>query len=309
MTGAAFPLPADGLHSVDYATYSSWDAVGNTSVLKKMRRSPLYCHETRGKDAGSSDAKDAGRALHALLLDPGSFNEQFVIGGRCVGVTEKNGPCKSNGSVIVSGRSYCGTHVKALGEVEKDPRTPLTQEEVARLRRMVDAIHGDADACKILDACTEREVSILWTDKRTGLRCKGRADLFGEYPTGAFLWEVKKSIHAHPDGFEREILRLGYHLQLAWYDAGLRALGFYPECVGILAVNDCKGDDVHEVGVYDLIADALELGREKNRATLDEYAECVRSGKWRGFGRRPISVPTYALGVMDDESNDNETEV
>lgn len=296
-------LPDDGVYEdVPFADYLAWPAVSNTGTLKKMRRSPLYCRRTEGQHDEATPAMRVGSALNDLVLVPSLWPERFAILGDCTATKGDGSGCTNRALSTYGGVQLCGVHARGKTP-DDDGRIYITEDAADRARAMADAIHADEDAHALLERCDRREVSILWTDKPTGLRCKGRVDLMSApSPLGAVGADLKKSAKAHPDTFPREILTRGYHSQLAWYDAGLRALGCPVDEWSLLVVHDAK-DDVHEVGVYDVIIDAIMLGAERNRATLDLYAECRRTGKWGGFGRRPMSVPSYALA--DDEGDED----
>lgn len=303
MTAADLP---DGVHDgVPFAEYLAIPAVSNSGVLKRMRRSALYCRETEGKEQESTKAMRAGSIVNDLVLVPHLWPERFTIMGSCVSCMKGTGePCTKPGTRMHGGRPYCGTKGHAPdGESDDDPRILVTQDDVKRATAMAEAVKSSEEGAPILAECDRREVTILWTDRATGLRCKGRVDLLGGTPVSAQAWDLKKSNKASPSEFERELLKRGYHAQLAWYDDGLRAHGWLVDVWGLLVVNDQKGDDVHEVGAYPLVQDALELGRAQNRETLARYAECLSSGRWPGFGTAPISVPQWAIG-RDDEDED-----
>ncbi len=297
-------LPADGIYTgVAFRDYLAWPAVSNSGVLKKMRRSPLYCHKTRDAADESTPAMRVGSALNDLVLVPSLWPDRFSILGTCVATKGDGSPCVNTGTALYDGEPRCGVHSRGM-TADADDRVLLSQTAADRAQAMADAITADEDAAALLASCPMREVSIVWTDKPTGVRCKGRIDFMAEpNPVGFAAGDLKKSARAHPDAFSREILTRGYHSQLAWYDAGLRALGFPASAWTLLVVHDAK-DDVHEVGVYELIIDALMLGHEENRRTLDLYAACVREDRWPGFGRRPISVPSHALTTEDEGDED-----
>lgn len=290
----------DGIHEgVPFADYLGIPAVSNSGVLKKMRRSPLYCHATEGVEDESSPDMRMGSCLNDLVLVPHLWPERFTVVGRCSATLKQGGACRNTARGIYGGHPCCGTH--ADGEPDDTGRILVSEDAAARAKDMADAVAADEHAAALLARCPSREVTLLWTDRTTGLRCKGRVDFYGDHPIKAEAGDLKKSAAAHPDRFPSEMMKRGYHGQCAWYDAGFRAHGRYIDQWSLLVVNDVKGDDVHEVGVYPLIADALELGRAQNRETLSRYAECKRSGKWGGFGVVPMSVPYWAIGRDDNE--------
>ncbi len=295
----------DGIHDgVPFKTYLEIPAVSNSGVLNRMKRSAAYCRATEGEDFKATKDMRTGSAVNDLVLVPDLYPERFRILQRCIATLGNGGLCKNTGQLLHGGRGYCGVHAPKGGEVDATDLILIDEKQDRRARDMADAVLADADAAEVLRLCPRREVTLLWTHEATGIRCKGRVDLFGDSPMNAQAWDLKKSVKATPDEFSREILKRGYHSQAAWYDDGLRTLGIYVETWGLIVVNDQAADDVHEVGTYPLMADALELGREQNRALFATYAECKRTGVWRGFGRQPLSVPAWALADRDDDDNE-----
>lgn len=299
----------DGIHyGVPFADYLRIDAISNSGALSKIRRSAAYYRATKDDDrAGTADMR-VGSVVNDLVLCPEVFESRIVVCGPCCGTLQKGGLCGNNGKVVVDGLSYCGKH--APDGAEPDPRITVTEEQLARAQDMATAVLTDPDASALLKRCGLREVTLVWTDPATGLRCRGRIDAVEE-TTSPFnrpkMLDLKKSIKAHPDHFPAEIMRRNYHGQLAFYDSGWHALtGTHTE-PHIIAVNDQKGDDVHEVGTYQIIADAIEAGRDANRRGLAFIRACQDSGQYPGFGSRPMSIPAWGLGGDDEDSDDGES--
>lgn len=302
---------ADGVHlGVPFADYLAIDAISNSGALKKMRRSAAYYHATKGADDNETEAMRVGSVLNDLVLCPDVFDSRIVVCGDCCATLVKGGLCGNSGKIVVDGLSYCRKH--APDGAEPDPRITVTQDQLDRAQDMADAIRGDPDASALLARCDLREVTLIWTDPATGLRCKGRIDAIEGKCADPFnlpaMLDLKKSAKAHPERFEREIMDRGYHAQLAFYDDGWRVLTGTYTAPYIVAVNDQKGDDVHEVGTYQIIADAIESGRESNRALLTLIQKCQDEGRWPGFGARPMSIPAWAIGDHDDEDGDGTSE-
>jgi hypothetical protein len=297
----ASELPADGLHEgVPFADYLAWPAVSRSGVLEPMRRSPAYYKATKGTD-NRTPAKNLGSALNDLALQPHLFPDRFILTTKCVARTGKGEPCTSNGSIVIDGLCYCGKHADK-GDATKGGPMLLTPEQHALAVAMAEAIQASPEASAFLKAAPGREVSMLWTDPHTKLRCKGRLDICGE--SDPFVYragDLKMSRAAHPAEFSREANKFGYHRQAAWYLTGLRALGIVcDEFTDIAVANTVP----HEVYVYDLIQDAVMLGQEQNRAALDLYHECVQTNRWPGGGRFPLSLPAWAMGQNDDDNED-----
>lgn len=313
MTLATSPRPAlvlpDGIHrDVPFDDYQTIDAVSNSGAIAHMRRSPLYYRAMRGVEVAGTKDMRTGNAVNDLVLQPDKFDSRLVVVGRCAATLAKGGVCSKNGSVVIDGRSLCGTHYDAERDGETDPRIVVNEEQLRRAKNMADAVLSDENAAPLLARCALREVTLLWTDERTGLRCKGRVDAMQDGTANPFqlpaMLDLKKSRKARPADFPGEIMRRNYHGQLAWYDTGHHVLtGLHVE-PWIVAVNDQTGDDVHEVGTYQIIADAIEAGREANRKTLALIKKCRDEDRYPGFGSMPMSIPAWAIANDEDDADD-----
>ncbi len=138
------------------------------------------------------------------------------------------------------------------------------------------------------------EVSGVWIDKGTGLRCRARYDAWA---SGApILVDVKTASDITPDGFARSVATYGYHRQQAHYSAGFRALtGQAPEMFLFAAVSSAAPF----VAVpYLLDAEAVAQGEAEIRHLLELFARCKESNRWPGpgdSGIQTIGLPRWAL--------------
>lgn len=296
-------LPADGIYEgVPFATYLRWPAVSRSGTLEPMRRSPAYYKVTKGTDAKRTSATILGSALNDLALQPHLFPDRFVLATICRGEKKNGDPCEYRGSVTVGGVCYCATHAKQAGTPDdNDGKMILSEESHALASAMAEAVRASEDAAPVL-AAPGREVSLLWTDKSTGLRCKARLDICGQRNPieGYVLADLKMSRSATPSEFSREVAKYGYHRQGAWYLLGLRVLGVVCDTFTDVVVANTAP---HEVYVYDLIQDALVKGAEENRETLDAYARCVETSRWPSGGRFPLSLPVWAMTDDEEEAS------
>jgi len=147
------------------------------------------------------------------------------------------------------------------------------------------------------DAIAER--SVTWTDRRTGLLCKGRPDLV--VPSVRAVVDVKSTASADPHRFGLLAGRMGYPLQMEHYAAGVEAVyGWEPERIVFLVV---EVDAPHDCGA--LMMDGLHRrqARKDLDALLNRLAECRRTNEWPG--RYPsagfIQLPDYLLDDMTDD--------
>jgi len=135
------------------------------------------------------------------------------------------------------------------------------------------------------------EVSALWQDSETGLMCKARFDKLVP-ASRPFIIELKSTRDGSPYAFNKDVHKLGYDMQAAFYCWGVKTItGDEPlhlflgvENVGPYAPFWATLDDM-----------ALQVGASDFRRCLDAYAQCVATDDWPGYGEevRKISLPGY----------------
>jgi hypothetical protein len=126
----------------------------------------------------------------------------------------------------------------------------------------------------------ETEVSIIWHDKHTGIRCKARIDCVSDILIDLKTHEDVKSPSPLPISFEWSMAQRNYFTQAAWYQSGWEAvtgerLPFWFCVVSTTPPIQCIAAPVGDM--------TLRLGRDKNVERLALYAACKASGVWPGY--------------------------
>lgn len=247
------------------AEYDRIDAV-NFSTLKAMADSPAHYRARLAEPVEETDAMRLGSAVHALALEPHTFADAFAVwpGGRRAG---------KEWDAFVA---------------DLDGRTPLTADQMTTALDMADSIRR-----AVGDMATRgrAEASFVWTDAETGIDCKARVDWVG--PAG--LIDIKTCQSTDPRVFAANAARYLYHAQLAWYYDGIAAAtGETPRAAYLVGVEKAPP---YDVGVFELDAQALALGRVTYRRWLSRLAECRSRGEWPGRCSvvQPLALPAWAF--------------
>lgn len=127
-------------------------------------------------------------------------------------------------------------------------------------------------ARELLDACPQREQTVLWEDDATGLKCKCRRD----YASDKLLVDVKTTREI--DDFEREMGKWGYHRKLAHYEAS------YADVQPIILIIAVENREPWRCRVREVTEPWLEVGRRQRREALADLAACAASGEWHAEG-------------------------
>ncbi len=269
--------------------YRAQDGV-NWSTLKLLDKSPKhYKHRVEHPDDGDTASRGMLRAVHALVLDPERFEEQFSI---------------FDG--VRRGKLYDAHCAGWEGTTVLNPR------EVTLARAIAAAVLAHPVAYSYLRGAGRSEVTMTWTDPDTSLPCKGRADRIAHVdPDEVWVLDLKTVGSTDARDLGRMARRMMWHGQLAHYLVGVRAM--FANYVGrtfraaIIAVEDKAP---HDVGVFVLDDATLEAGESLRRSLLASLAACRAADAWPG--RHPelttLEFPDYLLPEMevDDDTPDTE---
>lgn len=275
-----------GIHiAMDRDEYDRINAV-NQSTLKLFQRSAAHAREMMVNPPEPSSAMNLGQAVHAAVLDPDAFAEDYVAAPKLDRRTKK-------------GRELW----ERFNSRYKDSIV-LTGDEHAKCLSMSRAVWANETAAEVLRSDGQNEMTVLWKDKHTKLDCKARIDRFTKLADWPVLLDLKTTWNASPDQFGREIAKYQYHVQAAFYVKGMKALHDVPRRFLFIAV---EKDPPYATCVYELDSLSMEEGNRKANEYLLRYAHCVKHDEWPGYpdGIMEAQLPSWALssvmgGTLDD---------
>jgi PDDEXK-like domain of unknown function (DUF3799) len=264
---------------VNRVDYDRIEAV-NFSTLKLMAKSPNHYHHNLLKGQTDTNAMKVGRACHMAVFEPETFRSRVA---------------KWEGAV------RRGKEWDAFQAANKGLEI-LTEAEYDSCVAIGAAVRADATAKPYITG-GKGEVTLRWMVKRNGyeMAAKGRVD-FVANANGGCITDLKTTTDASPEAFGRQALRLLYHAQASFYvDGATQDLGReYPYF--IVAV---EKKEPYAVQVYEVPADALQMGRELYGRWLDQLNACRQESHWPAYstGVLPLSLPAWAT---EEESDDGE---
>jgi hypothetical protein len=264
------------------AEYRAIKAV-NYSSLKHIRKSPKhYKHNIDHPEPDSPSKYAELRAIHALLLEPFIFEEQFAV--------------------------YDGRRDKRVKEYQDflatvGDRTVITPAERDAAQVVADAFRSHLGVEDLLaQPTTDYEVAMVWNDPVTGIECKGKADVINIEILDApdqdeelryarlLVADLKSFFTTQPAAVARHGKQNGWFEQLAHYTRGALAK--------IEAEHGVKPDKV-EVVWQSIIAEQkaphdvviIEWGEKvqaEAQARLSEWLGtlklCLELDQWPGRG-------------------------
>lgn len=264
---------------ITFEEYCAIDAVNFTS-LKALATSPLQYRYERDNERPDTNAYRLGRATHTAVLEPRRLLREYAVWDRKTKSGDKAAP--RNG--------------KAWEEfqAQHEGRTILTLSQHEHAHDMGEAVRANPAIRPILTDPTGRaEVSLVWTHERTGLPCKCRVDWLTD--TGAY--DLKTTRAVMPDQFCRAAARLKYHVQAAFYSAGIAA-AMEARPFKLIAV---QTQPPHDAAPFWIPAEAIELGEEEYEGWFDRLLECQARDEWPGIGEQELKLPRWVWGYDDNE--------
>lgn len=273
------PCPGPGIYmDVPAETYHSWDAA-SSSVLKSFRNSPMHALDYLQTPKAQTPQQLVGSALHAAVLEPDQFQRHWIRG---IKVDKRTKQGKADWAEFVA---------QAAG------REVLTPAQHDLVLLMKEKILCHPVSARLNDAAAMAEVSVVWDDHETGVRCKMRADHAVLRKGRWFITDIKtSSVPVSPDSFAAACANWGYDLQSAFYWDGWNHVqnDDVPISFDFIAVETVPP---HGVATYTASHDMLELGRFWYRRYLAQYKECKASGQWPGYPQKVVELepPKWAM--------------
>lgn len=253
------------------ADYNKVKAV-NYSSLKHLRPpdgSPLkyeYFQLHRKKD---TPAMLLGRATHTATLEPDQFPLEYAVW---------------------DGAKRGGKYTAFKEAEEEQGKSILSLDQYNSCIGIRDRVRGHAVAGKLLSS-GEPEVTFQWTNRETGIRCKGRADwvIDGDKP---IILDLKTTARIEKRSFARHCWDMGTFFQAAMYQSAYATLSDVIPDMGLIAVEQ---KPPHACCVYWLDMEGLAAAWDEYISCLHTLQDCIKSGEYPGLGEDTLSAPAYVL--------------
>lgn len=184
-------------------------------------------------------------------------------------------------------------------------KTILREQDLEVVNRAVDSLRANPLAMRVLSNGVP-EVTLAWQDHATGVWLRARPDFLpNAFVNGGkvlILPDLKfmAPTHCSPDGFSKAISSFGYHMSLAFYADGLKAVyGRAPTNFLLIAV---EKEAPWSVSLYEVPAEDIERGRFQNRQAINKFAECLHLDQWPSYADAPVQVglPHWDRKRIDD---------
>lgn len=270
----------NGVHDITNNSYHNSEGISR-SMLMDFKRSPYhywYNHISGLKIKDEpTPAMNLGSAVHTLVLEPNTFDDEFYLIGQLTRPRKDTAPWQ-----------------KILQE--SDGRIILTPDESNKAIAIANAVKEDDCAIQLLHGC-QIEQSIYFNHKKTGIQCKVRPDAWHD----ALALDLKTSADASYKSFQSSCVNYGYFIQAAMIKQAIESLGLeFLEFVFITV----EKEPPYAVAIYPLSEESIQYGEEQLNNIMDGIQYCLENNSWPSYPVQKLSPPgwvKYETQIMEIE--------
>jgi hypothetical protein len=287
--------PEPGIYfDIPFDEYRQWPAVNNSSI-SYGQRSMLHYREQ--PDRPTTDAMRFGSFVHSICLERHRLHQEYVpepdLTAKCL---KPDGTPYANPKATKKYKELMAEYRELTGDKQLVP-----SDWFDTAQGMLAAIDAHPIANELLLPPGNPEVSIVWDDAETGLRCKARIDWLRYDNATNELTAVDLKTTQDASDFERSIAKFAYHRQAAFYLDGLA------ERYDWEAIRGCafwfvavEKEPPYGVRAAPMSQDAIRLGRTQYREFLHKLKECRRTGVYPGYDSPDEwQLPAWAYPKQD----------
>lgn len=272
-----FEPPAIVEHLPSETYHADMDSVG-AGGLRELARSPLHHWWANRRPPREvkepTPSQRLGTAIHAAVLEPERFASDFAV---APDVDRR----------FKAGKEAYAEFLESIGDAEI-----ISASDHATALIIAQRVHESALGRMFFEGETRTELSVYWTDRATGVRCRIRPDLV---PSGhPVLVDLKSCSSAQDVRFRNAAWDWGYHVTAAFYVDGWKAATGEKRDYVFAA---WEKEEPYANAWYFAEDEVLEAGRTEYRRLLRIYAECLDSDNWPGYSEQlqPLLLPPWAM--------------
>lgn len=259
--------------------YHKGPGISSSGVKLIIEKSPLhywerYLNPKREPDKETPDML-LGSLVHTMVLEPDNLERDWAV------------------EPDVNKRTKAGREEVAAFYKRNQGKKIVSRDSLSRAEAIASAVRRHPKAAKIFEDGVH-EQSLYWVDPDTGVLCKCRPDWWRSF----MLADLKTTIDASEDGFQRAVFNFGYHISAAMYLDGVKEHTGEPLEDFVFSV--VEKEPPYAVANYRINEEDIAIGRKQYKQALETYARCMEKGTerrhWPGYPLeiQPISLPPWA---------------
>jgi len=265
-----------GIYNVDERFYHSGTGLSRSSLLHMLKTPLHYKYAKENPEESRTKALNFGVAFHAQVLEPHTYADRIAIKPDSKKTTK------------------AGKEEHAIFEYHNRNKVIITKDEDQSIFDMAESIRKSSSAMDLLTGGFNEISAYSNIESVSGqdVFCKARADYI--IPSGNILVDVKTTISASFEDFQRAAYKYKYHIQTAYYcDIFTKVTGQEYDSFAFICV---EKSPPYAVKCYVVDKTFIAAGRVEYTRALQLYADCVKNNKWDGYEDRyhTLTLPAYA---------------
>ena len=266
------------------AEYHGYTEAISKSRLARMSVCPSYFKWHEDNPQPPSDDMIEGSAFHKLVLEPDTFDKEFIVAPKFDRRT-KEGKLAYN--------HFC--------ELVQSGISVITQEQYDMIEGMRQSILKNPYARKLINGNIEQ--SMYFVDDMTGVRCKVRPDVWRAVGDRIAVIDLKSTKSAIPAHFANDVVKYHYDLQSYMYCNGVSKVTGVPiENIDFVFIAVEKKPP-YLVNVMQADNYVLQKGEADFREYIGTYKECLTTGNFYGLNGQydvinNLTLPSYLLKMQ-----------
>jgi len=274
--------------SISNAEYRKKEGISSSDLKTMMKSMATWKYYKDNPGDNDSEALQFGRAYHKLMLEPGDFDNEFIVSPKFDRRTKE-------------GKAAYEEFLK-----NAEGKEVISEDTYQKLLEMQMALYETPFVKLLIKG--EHEKSFFWTDEETGIPCKCRPDSYGMIKDNYICVDLKTTKDAETDKFMRDALKLGYDIQASHYTKGLE--NAYDKPFKFIFIAQEKTAP-YLVNVLEADEYFMRSGEELRSKLLEDYKKAEETGIYEGYmtengGINSLSVPAWLKDSLAVEIEDEE---
>ena len=250
------------------------------SRLAKMSVCPQYFKWCEDNPQEPSEDLIVGSAFHKLVLEPDSFDSEFVV------------------MPLIDRRTKVGKDLYEQFVQQSEDKQIITQEQYETISAMKDSVLSNKYAQALLKGYHEH--SFYTEDKLTKETIKVRPDCYRNVQDRIVITDLKSCRSAITEDFMRDVVKYSYDLQAYMYTLAVANVMNIPQENVDFVFIAVEKKAPYMINMLQADQFVLERGEALFREYIGKYHECKESGNWYGLNGaygiiNNLSLPNYLL--------------
>ena len=250
------------------------------SRLAKMSVCPQYFKWCEDNAQEPSEDLIVGSAFHKLVLEPNTFNDEFVV------------------MPLIDRRTKVGKELYEQFVQQSEDKQIITQEQYETISAMRDSVLSNKYAVALLKG--NHEHSFYTQDELTKETIEVRPDCYRNVKDRIVITDLKSCRSAMTEEFMWDVVKYSYDLQAYMYTSAVANVMNIPKENVDFVFIAVEKKAPYMINMLQADQFVLERGEALFREYIGKYHECKESGNFYGLNGaygiiNNLSLPNYLL--------------